>query len=306
MKISQKIKKILKNYSYAPPVVQLNLARLFMHGKLSGTGKLLIYPIDQGFEHGPSSSFSENINSLDPLYHFKLASKAGLSALAAPLGFLQTGAIPYMGEIPLILKLNNGSKLSPGGKEANQATTACIDEAIRLGCIGIGFTIYPGVNKTYSLYEELAELIKEAQDKGLFVVAWSYPRGNMKKEDETALNIIDYGAHIACLLGAHIVKVKIPTDYISPIINSKAYDTSLIKNQSTRIGHVVKSCFNGKRVVIFSGGKKQPLEKIYDEAISIRDGGGYGAIIGRNCFQRPYEESLEMLKNLIQIYKTPI
>lgn len=306
MKISQKVKKILENYSFCPPAVQLNLARLFMHGKLSGTGKLLIYPIDQGFEHGPSRSFHLNSEAYDPLYHFKLASDAGLSGLTAPLGFLQAGVIPYMGETPLILKINSGNSLAPNGNKSDQAITSCVDEAARLGCIGIGFTIYPGVEKTHDLYEELADLSKKAQDRGLFVVVWSYPRGNMKKEDETALNIIDYSAHMACLLGAHIVKVKIPTHHICSSISPETYASIEKNSQSERIKHIVNSCFNGRRIVIFSGGEKKKKEELYKEASTICEGGGYGSIIGRNCFQRSYKESMEIFHNIIEIYKTSL
>ncbi len=303
MKITQKVKKLLRNYAYTSPAVQLNLARLLMHGKLGGSGKLIIYPIDQGFEHGPGRSFSMNIAAYDPLYHFKVAADAGLSGLAAPLGFLQTGALPYMGRIPLILKMNSGNSLAPNGSKTDQAITSTINDAVQLGCIGIGFTIYPGVDSTYDMYEELADLSAQAQERGLFVLVWSYPRGSMEKEDETALDTVAYGAHMACLLGAHIIKVKLPTAHINPKIAPKIYTSIPANTLTDRVKHVVDSCFNGQRIVIFSGGQKQTVNTLYQDAKSICKGGGQGSIIGRNCFQRPYNESLEMLQKLIEIYR---
>lgn len=303
MRLTQRVKKILANYAYAPPGVQLNLARLLMHGKLGGTGKMIIYPIDQGFEHGPGRSFSTNPRAYDPLYHFTLASEADVSGFAAPLGFLQTGCLPFLGRLPLILKINSGTTLAPGGPRADQAITASVDEAVRLGCCGIGFTIYPGVDGTYNQFEELKDLAALAQDRGLIVVVWSYPRGMPAPKDQQALDVVAYGAHMACLLGATIVKVKLPTQTVSQLVDPGAYATIPKETLTDRVRHVVQSCFDGRRLVIFSGGQKQTPEAIYQDVKAICDGGGGGSIIGRNCFQRPYDEALSLLTTMISIYK---
>jgi class I fructose-bisphosphate aldolase len=308
MNISQKVKKILSHYESDCPGVKANLARILMQGYLGGTGKMVILPVDQGFEHGPGRSFAINPDAYDPLYHYQMAVDAGLSAYAAPLGMLEAGADTFAGAIPTILKMNSSISLLPGGDYADQAVTASISDALRLGCSAVGFTIYPGSNKTLYMLEELRELSEEAKSCGLTVVVWSYARGNMSKEGETAIDTIAYGAHIAALMGAHIIKVKLPTDALENADAKKEYIAHQvdISNQTTRVRHVVDACFKGRRLVVFSGGAAKGLEGVYEDARAIRDGGGNGSIIGRNAFRRPRHEAMKMLETLIKIYQDKI
>jgi fructose-bisphosphate aldolase, class I len=303
MRVSQKVKKILAGYESDNPGTKGNLARILMEGKLGGTGKLVILPVDQGFEHGPARSFAPNPAGYDPHYHYQLAVDAGLSAFAAPLGMLEAGADTFAGAIPTILKCNSANSLAT---EKDQAVTASVNDALRLGCAAIGFTIYPGSEYQFELMEEIRELAEEAKSVGLAVVMWSYPRGGMvTKEGETAMDICAYAAHIAALMGAHIIKVKPPTDAIFLDPAKKVYkDQNIpVKTMTQRIEHVVQSCFNGRRIVVFSGGEAKDLKGIYAEAKAIRDGGGNGSIIGRNTFQRPKEDALAMLGEIIKIYQ---
>jgi len=302
MRVSQKVKNILSAYESDNPGTKGNLARILMHGKLGGTGKLLILPVDQGFEHGPARSFAPNPSGYDPHYHFKLAIDAGLSAYAAPLGMIEAGADSFAGAIPTILKCNSANSLSTN---KDQALTASVGDALRLGCAAIGFTIYPGSEDQFELIEEIRELAEEAKAVGLAVVVWSYPRGGIvTKEGETAMDICAYAAHMAALIGAHIIKVKPPTDSIFLDAAKKVYAAQDIAASTLkqRIEHVVQSCFNGKRIVVFSGGEAKDLDGIFAEVTAIRDGGGNGSIIGRNTFQRPREEALKMLEQIIKIY----
>ncbi len=302
MRVSQKVKNILSAYESDNPGTKGNLARILMHGKLGGTGKLLILPVDQGFEHGPARSFAPNPSGYDPHYHFKLAIDAGLSAYAAPLGMIEAGANSFAGAIPTILKCNSANSLSTN---KDQALTASVGDALRLGCAAIGFTIYPGSEDQFELIEEIRELAEEAKAVGLAVVVWSYPRGGMvTKEGETAVDICAYAAHLAALIGAHIIKVKPPTDIIFLDAAKKVYADQDIAASTLkqRIEHVVQSCFDGKRIVVFSGGEAKDLDGIFAEVTAIRDGGGNGSIIGRNTFQRPREEALKMLDQIIKIY----
>ncbi len=301
------IKNILKNYESDNPGTKANLARILNQGRLKGTGKMIILPVDQGFEHGPGRSFSSNPAAYDPHYHFQLAIDAGLSAYAAPLGMLEAGADTFAGAIPTILKMNSGNSLSRSTTEASmsdQAITANISDALRLGCSAIGFTIYPGSDHTYEMYEEIAQLSAEAKACGLAVIIWSYARGSMSKAGETAIDVIAYGAHMATLLGAHIIKVKLPSEHLEVEAAKKEYlkNNINVSTMADRVKHVVQSCFNGRRMVIFSGGDTKGLEGVYEDARAIRDGGGNGSIIGRNCFQRPREEALKMLDEMIKIY----
>jgi class I fructose-bisphosphate aldolase len=303
MNITEPVKKILSGYESDNPGTKANLARILMHGRLGGTGKLLILPVDQGFEHGPARSFAPNPDAYDPHYHYQLAVDAGLSAYAAPLGSLEAGANTFAGAVPTILKCNSANSLSTN---KDQAVTASVGDALRLGCAAIGFTIYPGSEDQYELIEEIRELAEEAKSVGLAVVMWSYPRGGMlTREGETAMDICAYAAHLACLLGAHIVKVKPPTDVLFLDAARKVYQDRKIdiSTLSARIAHVVQSCYAGRRIVVFSGGEAKDLEGIFNEARAIRDGGANGSIIGRNTFQRPRKEALEMLDTIIKIYQ---
>ena len=306
MKFTRNIKRILSYYESDNPGVKTNLSRILMSGKLGGTGKLVILPVDQGFEHGPARSFAQNPEAYDPHYHFKLAIDAGLSAFAAPLGMLEAGADTYAGQIPLIMKVNSSNSLSNEKLAPSQAITGSISEAIRLGCSAIGFTIYPGSEMALDMISEIQELAVEAKDAGLAVVVWSYPRGgNISKEGETAIDIVSYAAHMAALVGAHIIKVKPPTSHIEQQEAKKVYisENIPIATLNERIKHVVQSCFNGKRLVVFSGGSSKNKESLLEEIKNLYLGGASGSIIGRNSFQRPYNEALDLLNQIINIYR---
>lgn len=306
MTITPAVKKILDYYESDNPGTKANLARILMTGKLGGTGKMIILPVDQGFEHGPARSFAPNEYGYDPHYHFQLAIDAGLNAYAAPLGMIEAGAGTYAGAIPTILKMNSANSLSTNKAAPDQAVTASVDDALRLGCSAIGFTIYPGSDAMFPMFEEIRELSNEAKAKGLAVVVWSYPRGgNLTKEGETAIDIVAYGAHMACLLGAHIIKVKLPAAHLENAEAKKVYEKYEIPvaTQAERVRHIMQSCFAGRRIVVFSGGDKKGEQSVFDDAIAIRDGGGNGSIIGRNSFQRSRPEALELLGKLIDIYK---
>ena len=301
--MNEPVREILGCYASDSPGTRTNLARLLNHGRLGGTGRLVILPVDQGFEHGPARSFAPNPAGYDPRYHFELALGAGCNAYAAPLGFLEAGAVEFAGEIPLILKLNNSDGLSTA--EPCPAVTGSVDDALRLGCVAIGFTIYPASNLRNTMYEQIRALGEEAKRKGLAVVVWSYPRGSaLSKEGETAIDVVAYAAQIACQLGAHVVKVKLPTAHIEQAAAKKVYDKERIPiaTLAERVRHVVQSSFNGRRIVIFSGGEAKDTASILDEVRAIRDGGGFGSIIGRNSFQRSRKEAIEFLQTVMDIY----
>jgi len=304
MKITQRVRRILANYESDCPGTKANLARILMHGRLGGTGKLVILPVDQGFEHGPARSFAPNPAGYDPHYHYKLAIDAGLSAFAAPLGLLEAGADTFAGAVPTILKLNSANSHAV---TKDQAVTASVGDALRLGCSAIGFTIYPGSEEQFEMIEEIRELAEEAKAVGLAVVIWSYPRGgNLSKEGETAIDVTAYAAHMAALLGAHIIKVKPPAAHIEQAEAKKVYEAQKIDVSSltARIAHVVQSAFDGRRIVVFSGGGAKGETELLDEIRQIRDGGGSGSIIGRNSFQRPREDALKLLDAIVKIYKS--
>lgn len=300
----ERIAEILSWYESDSPGTRANLARILNHGRLGGTGHLVILPVDQGFEHGPARSFAPNPAGYHPHYHFELALKAGCNAYAAPLGFLEAGAATYAGEIPLILKLNNHDVLH-SDKDPISAVTGSVKHALRLGCAAIGYTIYPGSSEARAMYEQLRGLAEEAKSVGLAVVVWSYPRGSeLSKEGETAIDVVAYAAQIAAQLGAHVIKVKLPSQHIELEAARKVYQTEKIpiSTLDDRVRHVVQSAFDGRRVVIFSGGGKVSDEKVFDQVRGIRKGGGFGSIIGRNSFQRSESEALKFLDTVMGIY----
>ncbi len=303
--MTPRIKEILSWYSSENPGTLSNIARILSHGKLGGTGRVVILPVDQGFEHGPARSFAPNPPAYDPRYHFELAIEAGCNAYAAPLGFIEAAAAEFAGEIPLILKVNNHDSLAPDGSDPVMSQTATVADALRLGCAAIGFTIYPGSAQFRTMYEQLRELTREAKANGLAVVVWSYPRGGgLSKQGETAVDVCAYAAQIAAQLGANLIKVKPPTEFIEQDAARKVYEAEGIPigTLADRVRHVVQSAFDGRRIVIFSGGAKGADEKIFEECRGIRDGGGFGSIIGRNSFQRKKPEALSFLAKVMEIY----
>ncbi len=302
--MKKRIREILSWYGSDNPGTLSNLARILNHGKLGGSGKVVILPVDQGVEHGPGRSFAPNPPAYNPHYHFELAIEAGLSAYAAPLGFLEAGARDYAGDLPLILKLNNRENLR-GERDPDQALTGSIEAALRLGCAGIGYTVYPGSSRRTEMYEKLQALAEEAKGCGLVVVVWSYPRGSdISKEGETAVDVSAYAAQIAAQAGAHLIKVKPPGAHIAQEESRKAYAGSEVPldTLADRVRHVVQSAFDARRVVIFSGGAARGEAEIFEEIRGIRDGGGFGSIIGRNAFQRQRSSALELLDKVIRIY----
>jgi fructose-bisphosphate aldolase, class I len=300
---TERVKQILSWYAGESPGVLTNLARLLNHGTLGGTGKLVILPVDQGFEHGPARSFAPNPPCYDPDYHFQLGIESGCNAYAAPLGFLEAGAAKYAGDIPLILKTNNSDSIAKIADPLS-AVTSTVQDAVRLGCVALGYTIYPGSSARNQMYEDLRDLIREGKNAGLPTVVWSYPRGGISKDGETAIDVVAYGAHIAAELGAHVIKVKPPKDFIEQPEAKKVFEKYQIptKTLADRVKHVIASSFNGKRVVIFSGGETKGTEDLLEEIKGIRDGGGFGSIMGRNAFQRPKDESVKLLKDVMKIY----
>ncbi|MBU6235153.1 MAG: class I fructose-bisphosphate aldolase [Alphaproteobacteria bacterium] len=306
MKTTKTVDALLANYESDNEKTRENIAKMLMQGKPGGTGRMVILPIDQGFEHGPARSFAINPAAYDPHWQFKLGIESGCSAFAAPLGTLEAGYKTFKGQIPTILKCNHANSLSRQKENADQAVVGTVEDAVRLGCSAIGFTIYPGSDACYAQMEEFAALSREAKAAGLATVLWVYPRGGtLSKDGETALDVVSYGAHMGCLMGAHIIKVKLPTAHLELGEAKKVYEQYAIPRDTLtqRVSDVVKSCFDGRRIVVFSGGASKGTNEVLDEARAIRDGGGHGSIMGRNAFQRPWDESLKLLSDIMEIYK---
>ena len=305
MPSTDRVKQILSWYGSDNPGTKANLFRMMNTGALAGTGKFVILPVDQGFEHGPARSFAPNPDAYDPDYHYQLAIDSGCNAYAAPLGFLEAGADKFAGQIPTILKLNNSDTLAKVDQPCS-AVTGSVEDALRLGCAAIGFTIYPGSGMRNVMYEELRELILEAKAVGLPTVLWAYPRGaGLSKDGETAVDICAYAAQISAQLGAHVIKIKPPKDFIEQAEAKKVFEKYSIptKTMADRVRHCVQSAFNGKRIVIFSGGEAKATDALLEEVKGLADGGAFGSIMGRNAFQRPRAEAIKLLHDVQAVFK---
>ncbi len=306
MPVTDRVKQILSWYPSDNPGTLTNLYRLLNTGTLAGTGKLVILPVDQGFEHGPLRSFGPNPPSQDPEYHVQLAIDSGCNAYAAPLGQLEAVAGKFAGQMPLILKLNNSDTLAKVDQPCS-ALTATVEDALRLGCVGIGYTIYPGSGQRNRMYQDLRDLTIESKRKGLAVIVWSYPRGaGLSKAGETGIDICCYASHIAAQLGAHIVKVKPPTAHVEQEESKKVYEKypTKLDTLADRTRHVIENTFGGKRVVIFSGGEAKGADAVLDEVREMAKGGSFGSIMGRNAFQRPRAEALKLLADVMAVFKS--
>jgi len=302
---TDRVQQILSWYASDNAGTRANLHRMLMTGRIAGTGKMVILPVDQGFEHGPARSFAPNPAGYDPEYHVQLAIDSGCNAYAAPLGFIEAVAHKYAGQIPLILKVNNSDSLAKMPAPIS-AVTSSVKEAVRLGCSAIGYTIYPGSSARNEQYEALRELTEEAKAAGLVVVVWSYPRGEgVSKDGETAIDVAAYAAQIACQLGAHIVKVKPPKIHLEQAEAKKVYEKQQIPigTLAERVRHVVQASFGGKRIVIFSGGEAKGTDDVLAEVKGLADGGAFGSIMGRNAFQRPKAEAVKLLQDVQDIFK---
>jgi len=304
MPATDRVKQILSWYGSENPGVKANLARMLNHGTLAGTGKLVILPVDQGFEHGALRSFEPNPDAYDPDYHVQLAIDSGCNAYAAPLGFIESVADKFAGQIPLILKVNNSDTLAK--VDPCSAITSSVKDAQRLGCGAIGYTIYPGSSLRNTMYEELREIILEAKDAGIASVVWAYPRGaGLSKEGETAVDIAAYAAQISAQLGAHIIKIKPPTAHVEQAEAKKVIEKYNVPTSTLaeRVRHCVQSAFNGKRIIIFSGGENRDSAGLLEDVKGLADGGAFGSIMGRNAFQRPRAEGLKLLADVMDIFK---
>lgn len=305
MALTDRVKQILSWYGSDNPGVRANLVRMMNHGALAGTGKMVILPVDQGFEHGPARSFQPNPAGYDPEFHVSLAVESGCNAYAAPLGFIEAVADQYAGQIPLILKVNNSDTL-PKMDQPCSAVTSSVKDAVRLGCTAIGYTIYPGSGHRNTMYQDLRELILEAKDHGLPTVLWAYPRGaGLSKDGETAVDVAAYAAQIAAQLGAHVIKIKPPKDHIEQAEAKKVFEKYGIptKTLADRVRHCVQSAFNGKRIVIFSGGEAKDTPAVLEEVRGLAEGGAFGSIMGRNAFQRPKPEAVKLLQDVMEIFR---
>lgn len=298
-----RVEEILSWYQHTNTSQQQeNLARILNHGRIGGTGKLMILPIDQILEHGPGRAFELNPVMYDPLEQAQFAVDGGFNAFAAPLGSLERGyEVLAKHNVPTILKVNSHTLMIPDNENPKPSIHSWVDDAVRLGCSAVGFTLYPGSLHSNDMEQQARELIADARKAGLITILWVYPRGaGLIKGQERAVDVIAYGVALGVSLGAQIIKVKLPIDGYGIASNKEMgiYDKVPTETLTDRIKLVMKAAYNGHRIVIHSGGDFANAATLADEMRAIRDGGAFGSIMGRNAFQRPREQALDLITNL--------
>jgi class I fructose-bisphosphate aldolase len=225
-------------------------------------------------------------------------------------------------QLPTILKINNHDYMMADGDDPFPSVNAWVDDAVRLNCAAVGFTIYPGSLHAKEMYEQAREMVKDARKAGKVVVIWAYPRGSglpraedinkaeepktkwTQKDIEVAVDVASYGVHIACQLGAHIVKCK-PTLPIIALDHHRKKDLFAgipIETLAERTELVIRAAFGGTRIVINSGGAAKGEKEVLEETRQLSAGGSFGSIVGRNSFQRSEEEGIALLHKIQDIH----
>jgi fructose-bisphosphate aldolase, class I len=262
-----------------------------------GNGTLLLLPIDQGIEHGPRDFFA-NPASKDPEYQFHLAAEAGYSAIACQIGLAEKYYPDYAGQVPLLLKVNGKTDVPPSD-DALSTTNASVEDAVRLGADAVGYTLYVGSPRQDVDLHQLKGVREECDRYGMPLVIWAYPRGKYisEKGGQNSLYAIDYAARLAMEMGADVVKLNLPSP--EPTKDSPAPYDELELSQEEAVQQVVSSA--GRSLVVLSGGSKIDDDALLGQTRYIMEAGGSGVIYGRNVWQRPHKDAIEIIDQIKEI-----
>jgi len=271
-------------------------ARLFnlLYGHGPGNGTLMVLPLDQGLEHGPSDFFP-NPAALDTDFQFRLALEGRFSAIALGVGLADKYLGEYAGRVPLILKLNGKTNI-PDDAEAVSPAFASVEDAVRLGADAVGYTVYVGSPRQDVEIREYGRVRQECERLGMPLVVWAYPRGRgiAAKGGKTTLFAQDYAARVAEELGADVVKLHEPAP--EPGASPEPY-RSLREDAAARVRRVVRSA--GKVMVLFSGGVKQDDDDAVLQKVKLyMECGATGVMFGRNMWLRDFDAALALTKRV--------
>jgi class I fructose-bisphosphate aldolase len=296
------------------PQVLKNLAQLYNHGNLGGTGYINILPIDQGIEHSAAFSFYKNQGYFDPENIVKLAVEAGCNGVASTFGALALHSRKYAHKIPFVVKINHNELLTYPNKY-DQISYGTVKEAWNLGATAIGATIYFGSKQSNRQIQEIAEAFEEAHQLGMATILWCYTRNSEFKTDSddyhSAADLTGQANHIGVTIKADIIKQKLPTNNFGfREVDFAKYDEEMYESLTTdhpidlcRLQ--VANCYMGKIGLINSGGGSKG-ESDYKEAVRTaiinKRAGGSGLIMGRKAFQRPLKEGVDILESVQSVY----
>ncbi|MCL6561895.1 MAG: fructose-bisphosphate aldolase [Firmicutes bacterium] len=262
---------------------------LYQAGPANGT--LMILPVDQGLEHGPRD-FLDAPESQDPHHQFRIAVEGRFSAIAVQIGLAEKYYPDYAGKIPLVLKLNGKTEI-PSDEAPISPVNASVEDAVRLGAVAVGYTLYVGSPRQDEDFRQFCEVRQQAERFGMPVIVWSYPRGAAieAKGGRDSVYAVDYAARVAQELGADIIKLNVPKVEPERLAKApRAYQREWTVEEALR--QVIRSA--GRSLVIFAGGERGGVEETIEKARMCLEAGATGLIFGRNVWQRPYHEALEV------------
>ncbi len=296
-----------------PPAVLRNLASVFRHGRLGGTGYLSLLPVDQGIEHSAGASFAPNPAYFDPENLMRLAVEGGCNGVATTLGVLGSVARKYAHKIPFILKINHNEFLSYPNS-FDQIMFASIDQAFELGCVGVGATIYFGSEESKRQLQEVAAAFAHAHELGMFTVLWCYLRNPEFKTSQAdyhvAADLTGQANHLGVTIEADIIKQKLPE-------NNGGYDALNFGKTSKKVyselttdhpidltRYQVVNCYMGRAGLINSGGAsgENAIQQAVRTAVINKRAGGTGLISGRKAFQKSMPEGVKILNAIQDVY----
>lgn len=270
---------------------------LYGHGP--GHGTMMVLPLDQGLEHGPTDFFPHP-PAADPSYQFELAEAGGFSAIALGIGLAEKYMGQYAGRVPLILKLNGKTNI-PSDAEATSPLFASVEDAVRLGADAAGYTLYVGSPRQDEELRQLRQVRADCERFGMPFVLWSYPRGAAidARGGKGTLYAQDYAARVALEVGADIVKLHEPNDQRKHV--PAPYDT-LDEDAAARTHRVVRSA--GRTMVLFSGGEKNDDDDaVLRKVAQYMEAGATGVMFGRNMWLRPFDQAVALTRRVHDIMK---
>ncbi|HBP62761.1 MAG TPA: class I fructose-bisphosphate aldolase [Desulfosporosinus sp.] len=290
-----------------------NLATLFNHGRLAGTGYLSILPVDQGVEHSGAASFAPNPIYFDPENIVKLALEGGCNAVTSTLGVLGAVSRKYVHKIPFILKINHNELLT-FPNSFDQKLFASVEQGFQMGAVGIGATIYYGSEQSGRQIEEISAAFRRAHELGMFTVLWCYLRNDGFKKDkvgyDASADLTGQANHLGVTIEADIIKQKQATNnggYVALGFGKTShlvYDKLTSDHPIDLTRYQVANCYMGRAGLINSGGASgdNDLQQAVKTAVINKRAGGMGMISGRKSFQKPMKDGIELLNAIQDVY----
>ena len=296
------------------PQVLRSISAILNHGRLSGTGYISILPVDQGIEHTAGASFAPNPIYFDPENIIKLALEGGSNAVASTFGTLALYSRKYAHKIPFLVKINHNELMTYPNKY-DQIMFGSVKEAWNLGAAAVGATIYFGAEESNKELIQVAEAFELAHELGMATVLWCYTRNNAFKKDgvdyHNSTDMSSQATHLGVTLRADLIKQKLPeTNGGFKALNFGKYDEKMYTELSSPhpidlTRYMVANCYSGKIGLINSGGESHGNSDLSDAvktAVTNKRAGGLGMILGRKAFQRPFNEGVELLHAVQDVY----